>query len=294
MIYLYVTSGICKKVFCEYMNSIVYTYRNKYNDEIIIIEDLMYIQKKINENQSNDRFLFMQNISIKINNEDERIYLINTEQLSRHEYIKTIIEYPKNIKIIDYSLVNIQYLEPYRNLIYYLPYTVNKNEIYNFQKIYDVCTIGCWSDYRKHITEQLIEKGININHIGIGNHNNEIFGNERDEILFKHKILLNIHYNDQYKVFEEMRCNRCIMNKMILITQKSKNLEKNVKNVSFQKLRNHIIECEYEELLDVVIDVSNRYEEYYHKLFDNFNLEEIKQDYEKEFTNVFNQILLHP
>ena len=86
-----------------------------------------------------------------------------------------------------------------------------------------------------------------------------------------------------------MRCNRCILNKMIVITQKSKTIEN---GGAFQKLRNHMIECEYDELVDTVIDVSNRYEEYYHKLFDNFNLKEITQEYEKEFTNTFDEILL--
>jgi hypothetical protein len=287
MIYIY-TEQSKKKFFFDYINSIIYTYKNIYKNnehgEIEIIEDFNDLHIKINQNHSKDRFIFLQTIPLLFKNNDKRIYFINTEQLSKSEWVERISNYPPNIKIIDYSLTNIQYLEPYRTPIYYLPYTVNSQEIMDFPKIYDICTVmGCLGNYRSHILNQLIEKNIKYTSI------EDKYGMERDEILFQHKILLNIHFNERFEVFEEMRCNRCILNKMIVITQKSKTIEN---GGAFQKLRNHMIECEYDELVDTVIDVSNRYEEYYHKLFDNFNLKEITQEYEKEFGNTFDEILL--
>ena len=283
MIYIY-TDTNTKFFFIDYINSIIYTYKNNYNDEIELIEDLNDLQTKIIQNHSKDRFFFLQTVPVYLNAQEKRIYLINTEQLSKQEWVERISNYPPNIKIIDYSLANMNYLEPYRTPIYYLPYTVNINEIMNLPKTYDICTVmGCLGDYRNHILNQLTEKNMNLTII------ENKYEMERDEILFQHKILLNIHFNERFEVFEEMRCNRCILNKMIVITQKSKTVEN---YGAFQKLRNHIIECEYDDLVNTVIDVSNRYEEYYHKLFDNFNLEEIKQDYEKEFGNTFDEILL--
>ena len=289
MIYIY-TDINTKKIFIDYINSIIYTYKNIYKNnehrEIELIENVNDLQIKINQNHNKDRFLFLLSVPVYLNAQDKRIYLINTEQLSKSEWVERISNYPPNIKIIDYSLTNIQYLKPYRNPIYYLPYTVNPQEIMNLPKIYDICTvIGCLGDYRSHILNQLIEKNIKYTNI------EDKYEMERDEILFQHKILLNIHFNERFEVFEEMRCNRCILNKMIVISQKSKTVDN---YGAFQKLRNHMIECEYDELVDTVIDVLNRYEEYYHKLFDNFNLEDITQEYEKEFGNTFNEILLSP
>ena len=99
------------------------------------------------------------------------------------------------------------------------------------------------------------------------------FDKTRDEHLFKHKIALNIHFNERFKIFEQMRCNRCVFNKMIVITEKSLDVD--------YELKPYIIECDYDELVDTVIDVLENYDFYYNKLFDNFNIEQIQENYLK-------------
>jgi hypothetical protein len=280
MIYIFYKKDYPIHIFIEYINNIIYTYKENFNGEICFIDDLDSLNSKIKEQKASDRFLFIQIIPIKFDT-DLRFYLINTEQLSRPDWLEQTLKYPKNIKIIDYSLENIEYLKPYRSSIY-LPYTVNPNEIFNYTKIHNICSVMYSKEYRNVIKNDLIKKNISVNHI-------EGYGNNRDTFLFKHKILLNVHFDETYEVFETIRCNRCVMNKMIVITQK---IKKEGSYGAFQKIRNHMIECEYDELVNKVIEVSNNYDEYYHKLFDNFNLEEIKKEYEKEFINAINTINL--
>jgi hypothetical protein len=216
MIYFFCNNNL--HFFIDYINSIKYNYKN-----IEIIDNINVI-----DYESTYIFIqFLPFISPEILNK-LKYYVLNTEQLSRFESINIINNYflDYNISLIDYSRGNIQclqngsskssttiseaeFIQKNNSKVHYLPYMVNKNEIYNYEKIYDIAVIGCWNDeYRQNITN-------NISNI----HIIEGFGIERDEQLFKHKILLNIHYNKNFKIFEQMRCNRCIFNKMIVITE---------------------------------------------------------------------------
>jgi hypothetical protein len=189
---------------------------------------------------------------------NSKIYVLNTEQLSKIEWVNNLKGI--SLPIIDYSLENVNILKEYKNNVYYLPYLCNKNEIYDLEKIRDVAFIGCYDNYRK----QIIDKIPNLNII-------EGFDENRDLYLFTHKILLNIHFNERFKILEEMRCNRCIFNKMIVITEESLNKE--------YELKEYIIECKYENLIETTIEVLNNYDYYYNKLFKNFDLEKISNHY---------------
>jgi hypothetical protein len=118
----------------------------------------------------------------------------------------------------------------------------------------------------------------------LGVQTNEIKGYdiERDNLLFRYKILLNIHYNETYNIFEQMRCNRCIFNKVIVITQKSINND--------FELKEYIIESEYDNLVDTTINVINNYKYYYDKLFSNFDIDKISKNYLKIADDTFNSI----
>jgi hypothetical protein len=219
-------------------------------------------------NSPNDTFIFI-NQFFKIPITDQpNVYILNVEQLSIQSNIDNIMNTPANIKLIDYSFSNIEYLKQLNRSCKYLPYQVNESEIFNYPKIQDVVSIGWESDRRLYIRTQLLQKNIQVNHIDC------VFGNERDQILFKYKILVNVHFKEEYKVFEEMRCNRCIFNKMIVISEKSVHNENN-------RLKKYMIECEYSEIPDMVEKVLNGYDYYYYKLFTDFDndLEEIKQYY---------------
>ena len=58
--------------------------------------------------------------------------------------------------------------------------------------------------------------------------------------------MLNIHYSQEYQIFEEIRCNRAILNNMIVISEKSLNNEEH-------PLKNRMIECDYDKLIPTIL-----------------------------------------
>jgi len=178
-------------------------------------------------------------------------YLINFEQTSAQDHRNNLDLYPKTLKILDYSLKNMSYY--HRHNYYYLPYMVNPKEILELDKTEDFIIIGTPLKRRTDIVNAL--KATNF----LG------FGKERDDRLFMHKILVNIHAYEDYVVLEELRVNRCIYNKMIVITEKSGSLD-------YYDLKDHIIECDYKDIVKVAKEVLENYEYYYNKLFKDFDL----------------------
>ena len=79
-----------------------------------------------------------------------------------------------------------------------------------------------------------------------------------------------------------MRCNRCIFNKVIVVTEKSIDID--------YELKDYIIECEYDKLVETTIEVLNNYKYYYNKLFANFDIDKISQYYFKITNDTFNII----
>jgi hypothetical protein len=280
IVYIYVNPSSLK-FFIDYINSIIINY----NDVVVILDlnKLLVIINNISNKITNDIIIFMQtlpdipNIPNILNN----IYILNTEQLTREEELNRIQCYiANNIKIIDYSKSNIYCLKSknINNNILYIPYLVNYNEIYNYDKIYDIAYIGHFvneKSYRMNIINSLNKSNIKTNEI-------KGFDIERDKLLFKYKILLNIHYDKKYNIFEQMRCNRCIFNKVIVITQKSIDID--------FELKEYIIESEYDNLVDTTINVINNYKYYYDKLFSNFDIDKISKNYLKITDDTFNSI----
>jgi hypothetical protein len=250
--------------FIDYINSFI-------NNKFILTK----LNDKINKtlkilNDDKNKFFFINKFPKKINkNIIKNCYLINTEQITRSDIIKLFKKYPKELQYIDYSYTNIK-ISPVKML--YLPYQVNNNEIFNHKKIYDVVIIGTMSEKRKYIYDNLSTK-IKIDWLNG-------WANERDDKLFRYKILVNIHYDSNYNIFEELRCNRCIYNKIIVISETSNY------NKKFN-LSNHMIECEYNDICNYVIDVLNKYDYYYNKLFCNFDLDAIDKLNLKYYKKIF-------
>lgn len=206
-------------------------------------------------------YIFIQSIPTKLNIDInyKNIYLLNIEQLSRHDQISYIHTLPKNINLIDYSKANMMYYTDYYNSKF-LPYQINYDEIYNFQKDRDLCIVLGPSTRRNNIINDFINKGYKIDIISG-------WKKERDNILFRYKILINIGYNTSYKIFESLRCDRCIFNKMIVISEKKENMD-------LYHLKDYMIFDDYENIVDKAITVLNNYDMYYNSLhLDNLNLE---------------------
>lgn len=254
----YIISDINKyKFFEDYIESLI----SKLKNVIKIIDEPCNIDKwlinEIKNKQDNNYYIFANWHYNVINNiKNNNIYIINFEQLSRDYLLDEVKNLTNNFKIINYSFENHRLLNSNNSI--YIPYQVNYNEIFNYKKIFDICFIGCIENpYRNGILNNEILK----NKITIINK----FGKERDEELFKYKIIINIHYTKEYNILEEIRINRCIFNKVIVISENSKNMNN-------YYLKDHIIFCDYNQIASKSIEVLNNYDFYYTQLFKNLDL----------------------
>ena len=262
----------------EYCSSII----DKLEMKLLLIDVETY------EYNKNDIYVFIQSIPTKIlNNPIPNMYLLNTEQYTRDHYKNQSLELlNKGFKIINYSLENIKLLNYHPNL-YYLPYQYNDSEINKLKKFmlsnekkYDVVFCGSIDDSkRKKIVDELVNRGINVHVV------NGKWDIERDIEISKGKILLNIHYNDNYNIHESIRCDRWNMAGMVVVSEKSFDID-------LVDMNNLIIYEDYDNLVDKVIDVVNDYDQYYGKLqskYDNQikNIIENKHQYLLNVKNMF-------
>lgn len=190
-----------------------------------------------------------------------KFFIINTEQLSYPNHSTRMNNYFSNIKIIDYNISNIKYYIDKK--VYFLPYQLNSKEIFNLKKIRDICTIYSNSPHRLNIIRSLNAQGYIVNVI-------KGFSSKRDSKLFEHKILINISHNPKYNILETIRCDRCIYNKMIVISDYKEDMDQ-------YYLKDHIIFVPYDQIVKKVIEVINNYEFYYNALFKDFNYHEINK-----------------
>jgi hypothetical protein len=207
-----------------------------------------------------------------------KIYFLNTEQLSLEHHFEYVQSLPKYIKIIDYSLGNFFLINQLKRQSYCLPYTIYPKEDFSkIPKTKDICMIfpGNGSLRRHNILHQLRKNKIPVDVI-------KGYGHLRDMQLFQYKIILNVHYNIGYKIFEEIRCNRCIFNKMIVISESSAFPETNY-------LKNHMIIVPYNDFVKKVEDVCKNYEKYHKELFENYNENEIKNYYNNFYNKFFGE-----
>ena len=50
----------------------------------------------------------------------------------------------------------------------------------------------------------------------------QAFGSDRDDFLLSRcAILLNVHYAEDYRIFEELRCNRCLYSGILVVSETS-------------------------------------------------------------------------
>ena len=137
-----------------------------------------------------------------------RFILYNTEQLTRQgelERIRTMAIIPACAEIWDYSEANVRILAERGIAAKHVPlrssesYVARLRSLRSEGQIYDIGFAGSPSERRTAILDALAKKGVSLCLI-------RSWGKERDAVLAKCRIILNIHYDDDYKVFESARC----------------------------------------------------------------------------------------
>ena len=200
------------------------------------------------------------------------VYLVNLEQLTMDgthtDYnvltplLDTYKKYPL-VSLLDYSMANSKILEKYNIVSRYLPYQVNESEIHNYDKEYDYVMCCSYNERTNTIYSKLAE--LYSKHVFIGRPC--LWESERDTILFRSKILMNVHHRElDYNILEEIRITRCILNKVIVISEDSQDKD-------LYPLSKYVLFCKYEDLASTCIDVLNNYEKYYKEIYADFNTE---------------------
>jgi hypothetical protein len=168
--------------------------------------------------------IFVQRIDRTSVPTDASCGLLNTEQLTK-TYECTFIEKIKESfnplpYVFDYSYGNIEILKTMGIEGIYAPYKKNPTEInqlklllYKTPKEYDIAFIG-EGERRSHALEELRTQGFRVNQICS-------WGIERDKEVAKCCILLNIHFAENYKIFEEIRCRRWMLSEFPVLSEYS-------------------------------------------------------------------------
>jgi hypothetical protein len=154
------------------------------------------------------------------------IGLLNTEQLTKQEwkqYFNTAFQTNNCIHLFDYSKCNVKcFEETYGIMGEHLPYKYREEEIFtlkhlilNTPKEYDVAFIGDPIGRRGELLQSLKDRGVKVNIIA------GKWDISRDMEVAKCQVLVNLHFSDEYLIFEEIRCNRWLMAGLIVISEKS-------------------------------------------------------------------------
>lgn len=178
--------------------------------------------------------------------------VINTEQLSRKRYADMIQScLDANMVVLDYSPENIGILGNHPNHLWFPhPFEIMQPDLRTI-RTKTVCMIGAaQSIRRRRIFDALIGMGIE----GIWG-----WGDQRDKSIMDFKIVINIHYDDDYLIHEHLRCDRCIMNGLIVISESGY-------DDSLIPLRHHMIMTPYNGLVDAVAMVLADYDTHRHRL----------------------------
>ena len=202
------------------------------------------------------------------------VYYINLEQMtidgsnSPKNLLGDLLNFKSNssyLNLLDYSAGNISILNQHNTESQYIPYQVNYDEIFDYDKELDFvfcCTIN---ERKLNIYNQLNLLYGKSKFIG----DPPIWGRARDEQLLKSKILINIHHDEkEYNIVEEIRITRCILNKIIVISEPSKYSEK-------YPLNSYIIYENYDSIINKTKDVLENYDYYYNKIYNNLDIEQI-------------------
>ena len=166
----------------------------------------------------------------------KNIIFLNVEHLTESTRMNHIVDLiRKGISIADFSSVNIKMLKmfAYENDIstknvefYHLPYQFNVEEQKRLQISpnayeYDIGVInaipkidGNIENIRTTLWEKLKKTNLRIKNI-MG------WKNERDELINKCKIILNIHNFDSFNIFEHVRCDRLLFSNKLVLSQVS-------------------------------------------------------------------------
>ena len=196
-------------------------------------------------------------------------------------YIVSIIKKFNNFKIFDYSYENILFIKEYlkhynikyENEIIHLPYQFNLKENLILKKndeyLYDIGIINAEIKKDKSNNNDLIYLRSEIYHKLLDDKKYKIknilgWGEERDNIINKCKIILNVHNFKCFNIHESIRCDRLVFAKNIVVSDYSKYYDK-------LDICNNIFYEKYENLITLCYKILENFDEY-NKIVKNLDI----------------------
>lgn len=252
----FVTRRSIYRYFLEYLDAIIYWMKqSEIICDLFFVEDISLYQKV----ETYDYIINVQTLLLDINkikNVYDRVIIFNTEQNTRNTYyLEHVLSMLKmGFTLMDYHLGNIELMNKmtnyqYKDKILYLPpLYCPDDKLYHPIKTKDICFVGTLTDYRQKMLKRL-EKRFKIDVI-------QDFGEIRDKKISEYKIILNLHADLDYQVFETIRCYRCVFNKILVISQQ-KLVKENSEIESFCYFSNDdnlertidLILCNYDKII---------------------------------------------
>lgn len=143
--------------------------------------------------------------------------LYNLEQISLDSswFSSDLLQFFRNYPLWDYSERNLKALTKMGiTNVQHLPvgFTSKTSELPQVDQDIDVLFYGSINQRRKHIIDQLINKGIKVKVI------NGLYGYPRDQLIARSKIIINIHFYEA-KVFEIVRISHLLANSKFVISE---------------------------------------------------------------------------
>lgn len=171
-------------------------------------------------NDRTKRYICVRRVPFSILPRDVKLVFVNTEQLTVPKKLQEYRYFTRDpsIEVYDYSRANISI----SGRGTYLPIEEDKGETTLLKTLrdrfrhashaFDVACVGSVTPYRTYLVNFLKQAGVRVDFI-------QGFGIERDRRVAKCKILLNLHAEPSYKLYEPIRCERWRYAGMPIITE---------------------------------------------------------------------------
>ena len=178
--------------------------------------------------------------------------LFNTEQMtradlkqnSRKNFNLSVFENPHIVEIWDYSLKNIEiFAQNHITNCRHVPFKLwpaqrakilscNPDHEYH----HDVAFCGGMNTRRRKITDALADYGILVDVI------ENSFGDARNARIAKSRLLLNVHFSSDYKIFEQLRCFAWLDTGKVVVSENSLDNDPRCLNTSYESLVATVVE----------------------------------------------------
>lgn len=239
----------------DFLDNLIWTIRQWYHQQITV-DLLRYTQ--FSEIPQNPKWIYFFLLVVPrhfLTSQYPHRYYLNTEQLGRKgNGVIALLQFYRKMGIVvtDYDRHQSTLFQ-----LVYLPYPIISLEDQQLQQLIretpktcDVCLCCINRSLRREaIFEQLLEHNIKVMNI-------EGWKEKRDQQIAQSKILLNIHYADDYLTFEHFRCDRWVLNGLLVLTEPSQSDD-------LLDLKPLMIVTTYENVVSKIQQILSHYDQYY-------------------------------